>query len=385
MRILQLTKFYPPYQGGMETVVFDITERLNRRGHTADVLCSNTNRSTVVEQAASGYRITRAANFGRILSTSIAPAIIWHLLKQRTAYDLIHIHMPDPLTAAALFLARPRSRIIVHWHSDVVAQRRALTFYLPLQNWLLRRADAVIATSPPYLEGSPWLRKVQDKVFVVPLGTDVRASSIIGQNNEEAVAIKQAALELRSRYRNRPIVFSLGRMAYYKGFDVLIDAARKISSDAVVIVGGGGELLETHRKKVEDLGLQDRIDFIGPVPSDMLPVYYAAADLFCLPSVARSEAFGVVLIEAMAMGVPVITTNIPGSGVPWVNSHNISGLNVAPGDSTALATAIDAVTQNPELRARLRCGARQRYLNNFTADKMVDGIEAVYATIGRPR
>ncbi len=360
MKILQLSKFYPPVSGGIESVVYELTEGLNARGYAADVLCSHTTRGTVTERVPSGYSITRTSSWGKILSTSMSAAMLQELQRRAGKYDVIHVHLPDPLTNLALLWCRPKAKIVVHWHSDIVHQQLALKVYAPLQDWLLRRADAIIATSPPYAASSLWLQPFSAKVHVIPIG--------IGNPPQPSHDILET---IRTRHSGRRIVFSLGRMTYYKGFDVLIDAARLLPEDVVVVVGGGGELLASYRAKAEALGLSRKIIFTGRLSEEEIHAYYRSADIFCLASKVRAEAFGVVLLEAMAAGLPIVATDIPGSGVPWVNQHGITGLNVPTENSEALAQAIQQLLDNRPMHQAMCEAGRARYMQEFTEDRMV--------------
>jgi glycosyltransferase involved in cell wall biosynthesis len=354
--------------GGIESVAYELTEGLNRLGVPTDVLCSHTARSTQRETSAAGYRIVRAGSFGKLLSTSMAPAMLLEAHRMCEDYDVLHVQMPDPMSALALWFARPRAKVVLHWQSDVVNQRRALKLYEPLQTWLLRRADAIIATTSPYLNASAALKPWRSKVEVIPLGiTPLAIGSVADKVNS-----------LRARFGGRKIVFSLGRMTYYKGFDVLIDAARHLADGAVIVVGGGGELLQSYRARVAAEGLGDRIDFVGRITDEDLPAYFEAAHVFCLTSIVRAEAYGVVLLEAMAMGIPVVATDIPGSGVPWVNQHEVTGLNVPVGDGRATAVALNRILENEEWAARLGAKGRERFQRELTADAMVARTLALY-------
>jgi glycosyltransferase involved in cell wall biosynthesis len=354
--------------GGIESVAFELTEGLNRRGVPTDVLCAHTSGSTVREEREAGYRIVRAGSLGKMLSTSMAPAMLMEMRRISQDYDILHVQMPDPMAALALWFARPAAKIVLHWQSDVVNQRRALKLYEPLQSWLLQRADAIIATTPPYVEASQSLQAWRSKVEVIPLG--------ITPLDAHDAATK--ALAIRARFGGRKIVFSLGRMTYYKGFDVLIDAARTLADDSVIVVGGGGELLQTYRDRVASEGLSSRIEFVGRIPDEDIAAYFEAATVFCLTSIVRAEAYGVVLLEAMAMGKPIVTTDIPGSGVPWVNQHDVTGLNVPVGDSVTTAAALNRILADDHLAARLGQAGQQRFRAELTADVMVSRTLELY-------
>jgi len=361
VKVLHISKFYPPVMGGIESVAFELTEGMNRLGHRADVLCAHTGRSTHIDTGALGYTITRAGSFGKLLSTSLAPAMAWRARRICDGYDVIHVQMPDPMAALALWFARPHAKIVLHWQSDVVNQRRALKLYEPLQRWLLGRADAIIATTPPYAASSPWLKRWQHKIEIIPNGiSDVPADDMTTRVER-----------LRQQHPGKRLVFSLGRMTYYKGFDVVIDAAAALPDDCMVLVGGGGELLETYRVQVAARGLSGKIAFLGRISDQDTLAHYVAADVFCLASTVRAEAFGVVLLEAMAMSKPLVTTDIPGSGVPWINVAGVTGLTVPVGDAAALAAAIELLLRNKDLAQRMGAAARQRFLEHFTAQRMV--------------
>lgn len=374
MRSLQLTKFYPPINGGIETAVRDIADGLAARRWQVEILCANVRHETIVESGP--IPVTRVASWGQVASTSITPSLIPWLWRRQQGQHIVHVHLPNPMANLALWLTRPRAKLVVHWHSDIVKQKKLLKVYAPLQNWLLRRANAIIATSPPYAETSPWLQTHREKVHFVPLCVqDVGALSNTQARRERAAA-------LRARYRGKKIVFALGRMTYYKGFDVLIDAAASLGNDTVVLIGGGGELLGTLRENVAAAGLSDRVHLLGRVKDAELPAYYEACDLFCLPSLMRSEAFGLVMLEAMSFGRPVVATNIFGSGVPWVNVHGETGLNAKPGDAASLAATLRQVLDDPALARRLGDGGRRRYETHFTIEKMTDALLGVYAGLG---
>jgi rhamnosyl/mannosyltransferase len=371
MKVLQLAKFYPPECGGIESVVRELTEGLNRIGWPTDVLCAHRQRRTVDESAPGAFRIVRAGSYGMLQSTSLAPSLIGWAQRMAPSYDIVHVHMPNPLAALALWRARPQARIVVHWHSDVISQRLALKAYEPLQRWLLARADAVVVTSQAYGEASRALQPWRDKLAVVPLGI----SDNQGRTDPDRVAA------LRLAWSGRRIIFALGRMAPYKGFDVLIEAAARLPDDAVVLVGGTGPCLRRHRAHVARLGLGSKVHFLGPIPDDDLTTYHQAAHVFCMPSLTRAEAFGVAQLEAMSAARPVVCSAVEGSGLAWVNQDGITGLTVAPGSPAALAAALRRLLAEPELAARLGAAARQRFLTRFTAATMVDETAALYQRI----
>lgn len=371
MKVLQISKFYPPVLGGIESAAWELAEGLNRAGLRADVLCSNQRPTSTTTAFPAGYDVVRAASLGMLLSTSMAPAMLRHVRRMAAGRDVVHVHMPDPMAAFAIWATRPSAALVVHWHSDVIRQRLGLMLYEPLQHWLLARADAVIATSQAYADASVPLRHWRSKVAVIPIGiSDHRPPG----SGDKAHAIRQ-------RYRGRRIVFSLGRMTYYKGFDVLIKAAAALPDDSVVLIGGDGELFDRYRTMVNKSGLAGKVHLLGHISDDDLPSHFEACDIFCMASTARAEAYGIAMLEAMAMGKPIVASDIAGSGVPWVNLDGITGINTPVGEPNALAQALCELLADGARRAALGLAARRRYLADFNAELMTQRTIALYRTL----
>ena len=369
MKILHIGKFYPPYFGGIEKVNYDIVEGLNAKGVQTDVLCSNHNKGNAFSEIP--YKTYRSHTFKVIASTPLSCSLITTLRKIQDNYDIIHVHLPNPMANLAVFLTRPKAKIILHWHSDIIKQKKLLKLYSPLQTWLLKRADKIVITTPTYLEGSNTLKKYKNKITCIPIGIDSQELSI--DRNTLNV--------LKNKYQGNKIVFSLGRLVYYKGFEYLIDAARFLPNDIIILIAGIGELKEKLQEHISKHNLQDRVKLLGKISFEELGAYYQLCDIFCLPSTERSEAFGVVQIEAMVFGKPIISTSIKGSGVDWVNLNNVSGIIVPPKNADKLAEAITELLVDKEKYKRLSEGAKKRYEEIFTKDKMVDGFKKLYLEI----
>lgn len=363
MKILQLTKHYPPYPGGIESVTYDIVEGINKLQHRSDVLCANNKWSSVMEQI-NNYKVWRMASLGKVMSTSIAPNIILQLSKLRNSYDIIHVHFPDPMSAIALYLVRPKARIVVHWHSNIIKQRGIFWLYQPLQNWILRKADLIVGTSCIYIRESKQLSRFLNKTVVIPIG-------ITAENMKSSrLDVKQ----IKEKYLGKRIIFSLGRLIYYKGFEFLIDAAKYLQDDVVILIGGEGKLANKLKKQIQRTGMGEKVFLLGKIPRSDLGDYYSACDIFCLPSVESSEAFGVVLLEAMRFGRPIVATDIPGSGVPWVNKDGVTGFNVERRNSKALARGINNLLMNQGMYKEFSNNSLQRFEQFFTSNKMVSSI-----------
>ena len=362
MKVLQAGKFYP-IRGGVEKVMWDLTRGLSASGIECDMLCA-----CFKEDMPDGG-IIRFNDKGRVIcvraltkkaATMISPAMISWLRKHCGEYDIIHVHHPDPMAALALRMSGYRGRVFLHWHSDIIKQKFFLTLYRPLQSWLIRRAELIIGTTPVYVQQSPWLQKVQGKVTYIPIGVEPVQYS------------EEVAMALRAQYPGKTIIFSLGRLVGYKGYSYLVDAARLLPDNYVVVIGGEGPLRGKLETQIEEAGLRDKVRLIGYLDSDTAHNWFGACDLYVMSSVWKTEAFGIVQIEAMSCGKPLVATRIPESGVSWVNEHGVSGLNVEPCNAEQLAEAILEITSNSSILASYSEKALLRFKENFTFNGMIN-------------
>lgn len=359
MRILTLTKFYHPYRGGIETVSKNITDENLRAGHQSDVLCANQsfkNEADIVE----GARVIRSPRLIYLKSTSICPLMPWQLKNLVLSYDLLHVHFPDPMTALSLYLVKPETPFIIHWHSDIIKQRTLKTFFQPLQDWCLSTAKKIIVTSEDYAKHSMDLRPYQNKIVVAPIGIEEKE-------------------QFRQRVAPTKKILAVGRLTYYKGFEILIEASKLLPDDYKVTIVGDGELRKSLEDKIENLGLESKVRLTGKLTDHELKKQYEENDIFCLPSTHKSEAFGVVLVEAMSFSLPIVTCNIEGSGVPWVNQHGVSGFNVPVNSPQALANAIQLILSDQRTYSQLSQGSFKRFKDQFTIKEMMRGVWSSYS------
>jgi rhamnosyl/mannosyltransferase len=239
---------------------------------------------------------------------------------------------------------------------------------------VLDRASRIIVASPPMAETAEQLADHRDKCVVVPYGIDVAPFEMTPEMTARVAAIRADA--------RRPLLLFVGRLVPYKGVDVLVRAM--VDTPAHLVIIGDGPLRAPLEQLAADLGVADRVRFAGTLPDPDVVGHYHACDTFVLPSVTRAEAFGMVQLEAMACGKPVISTDLP-SGVPWVNRHGESGLVVPPGNVERLREAIGTLLRDEPLRARLGAGARQRDARDFTARRMAERTVALYREVLRER
>lgn len=371
MRVTMVNKYYPPHLGGIEFHLRDLATALVARGDAeVRAIVANEAPETLVETV-DGVEVTRLGRAFERASTPVAlgmrAAIAAEAARERPA-DVLHLHFPYPWGEVAWLAARPQLPTVLTYHSDIVRQKTLLAAYAPLLRRVLDRVDAIIATSPDMVEHSPFLSRVAEKCHVVPFGIDAARYEAHG-------AVAQHAADLKAAHV-RPIVLFVGRLVYYKGVDVLVEAMRDVDADLVIV--GSGPLEERLRARTRELGTAERTVFLPTLPHDELVAWYHAADVFCLPSVARSEAFGLVQLEAQAAGTPVVSTRLS-TGVPFVNRDGVTGLTVPPGDAAALGEAVRTLLADDELRARLGAQGRQRVLAEFTMERMLDDTLGVYA------
>lgn len=365
VRILQLGKFHP-IKGGVEKVMYTFLIGLDRHGIACDMLCASADEEVGETEISSSSSLFKTKTIIKLAATMISPQMIQTLKQICHDYDLIHIHQPDPMATLALLLSGYKGKVVVHWHSDIVKQRVLLQAYKPLQSWLIRRADRILGTTPIYVQESPALKRAQHKVDYLPIGVRKRVAE------EHLVAM------IRNKYPGKKIIFTMGRLVGYKGYEYLIEAASLLPDDYVILIGGSGPLKGELQDTVKSFLLNRKVRIIGFVPRELESAYYAACDVFCLSSTIKTEAYAIVQAEAMSAGKPVIATNIPGSGVSWVNQHGVSGLNVEPGNSRELAQAIRTICEDKGLYERLSLGAMRRYEDNFTLEAMTLGLIEIY-------
>lgn len=364
-KVLELGKFFP-IKGGVEKVMYDIFTGITDARFSCDMMCATRDTRQPFASVVGEGSLYCCPAVAEMASTMISPSMVQELWKRCRDYDIIHVHHPDPMAALALRLSGYRGKVVLHWHSDIRKPGWMMQAYLPLQTWLINRADVIVGTSPVYLASSPYLKDVQSKTICIPIGIDP-----IRPQREKVEAIRQ-------KYKGRKIVFSLGRLVHYKGFRYLINAARHLSNDYLVLIGGAGLLKDELETQIKTNHLEDKVKLIGRVADADLPAYYGACTLFCLSSIMKTEAFGIVQIEAMSCGKPVVATQIPGSGVAWVNEQGVSGVNVQPEDAVQLAEGIRAVSENEEVYKAYSLGAFKRFNELFTKGKMINSITNTY-------
>ena len=367
-RIVHFGKYYFPDAGGIESVTASLARGASAAGHSVSVVCFQKT-STQNEEIIEGVRVIRAPIAVMVASQPLGLNYFLQCVHVAKGADVVHLHVPNMLGALCALFVNRKIRLLVHWHSDVINKGFLGKVLSPLESTLLRRADCIVATSQAYADASETLAPFRNKITIVPIG--------VPDTKYEGTASVLPPF-IRERIKEKKIILSVGRLVPYKGFNILIEGAKHLLADSVVVIVGSGPLQQDLQQAIDTAGVSDRVLMAGRLSDATLHALFEQAVLYCLPSTYRAEAFGVVLLEAMAYGLPVVATNIPGSGVPWVNQHGTTGLNVPVGDSEALAKTCNQILGSTELQSRLSRGARQRFLTEFTEEISVKRMMATY-------
>lgn len=370
LRAVLVNKLYHPVIGGIETHVRDLAVHLPQHVERKVLVCSEERKRKV--ESVDGVEVIKAFSPGILFSSPI-PVFFGRELRRLSGWaDLFHFHFPFPPGEASFLLSGIRKPLVVTYHSDIVRQRALLKAYSPFLNGFLKRADAIIATSPAYVDTSPFLSRFREKCTVVPLGIDTSAYKLGVEIELRAKAVREAV--------GAPFVLFVGRLIYYKGVQYLVRAFKKVPEPYRLVIVGKGPLQETLKIEAKELELENRVLFFEPLPFEDLLAFYHACELFVLPSVERSEAFGIVLLEAQACGKPVISTEL-GTGTSYANLHGVTGLVVPPKDISALSDAMRELLENDDARKELGRNARERVQREFDVKVMAERIAALYEEV----
>jgi rhamnosyl/mannosyltransferase len=359
---------YHPWIGGVEKVVQDIAENLGNRVDMKVLVCKPKGKGS--KKIVNGVEVFYASSLGIYLSTPISISFPFLLKNLSSDRDILHFHMPFPLGVISYLLMRPRGKLVVWWHSDIVRQKKTLVLFKPFLVRFLMKADKIIVATAQHIENSAFLGRFRDKCEVIPFGISTKQFQL----NDE---IKKKVEDIHKKYGPKIVLF-VGRLIYYKGIQFLVQAMEDV--DAKLLIVGKGPLEYSTIKLARELGIENRVIFLGRVDIRDLPAYYHACKVFVLPSLVKTEAFGIVQLEAMACGKPVVNTVIP-SGVPYVSVDKKTGITVPPGDIKSLAQAINTLLDNEILRERYGREALIRVRNCFTMGKMIEKVYQVYKTL----
>lgn len=368
--ILHVSKYYYPDLGGIETVAMYLAEGMTEYQNI--VICFSTDKK-YHEDNIHGVKVYRVPVNFSFMSQDVAFSyrrILKNIIKQYIP-GIIHVHCPNPFVYPLVMgCIDNNTKLILHWHSDILSKGWAYYMIKPFEERILQRADVIVSTSPNYIPHSAPLRKYQQKVKVAQNG-------LITSNFDLRPGDQERIRTIRQSFSNKPIVFFAGRHVPYKGIDCLINADTFIKSDCVILIAGKGP----HDPYLHTLPHSSRVQFLGRLSDDDLRCYSHAADIFAFPSVTKAEAFGIALAEAMYCRSVPVTFHLEGSGVNWVSIDGVTGEEVSLRDIKGLASAIDKIISNDDLRKQYAEAAHQRIIDMFTTSQAVEAMRKIYVTI----
>jgi rhamnosyl/mannosyltransferase len=366
MRILHAYKVYlPDVYGGIPSVIAMLA-RLPRPGFDTEVLVAR-ERGVARKYKFEGAGVEAVGSIGMLMSMPLAPMYPLRLARRAKDFDIIIHHAPFPLMDMGIMLMPKSCPIVIHWHAEVIGRPALMKILAPLFRRSLKRADKIIVSHGAIVENSPFLREFAEKCIVVPYGCDLAYWSDLSEVQREAVD--------RLQQQHPRLVVAIGRLVSYKGYEVFLRAIRDVDAEAIII--GDGPLKADLTDLATQLGILDRVRFLGVLPPDEVKQYLHAAKVLAFPSVTEAEAFGLVQLEAMAAGKPVVNTDLP-TAVPHVARDGKEGFTVPPNDPAAFALSLRRLLDQPDLAARLGEAGKERVHSEFSQSLFLSRIQTVY-------
>jgi len=375
IRPLHIGKFVPPPYAGVEAHV-DTLLRCLPPEVQATLLAADSPAGLAAHQGLP-YRLLTARAYGKLASATLSPGVL-SLARQELSSgrcNLLHIHAPNPWGDFAALACAREVPVVMSWHSDIVRQRQLIKVYQYVQRRVLRRADRIIVFTPKHYDSSAQLHQLEvaSKIAYVPMGIDFDGLDPV--HADAAMTVR-----LQAWAAGRPLLLTVGRHVSYKGYEQLLAAMARLRSEAVLVMVGAGVLTPSLRQRARELGLTQRVLFLGEVERAALVAALHACDVFTLPSIAPSEAFGIASAEAMACGKPTVVCEL-GNGVNYLNRAGETSLVVPPREVPALADALDTLALDAGLRLRMGRDARAWVRGEFSLEAMKQGTLAVYRSL----
>lgn len=365
MKVTHVYRYsYPPLHGGIEQHVHTLVHQLKLKVEP-EVLVSGTRPEYQVDN---DVPIRSVGAWGHVIGSPVSPTLPYWL--RRTRADLLHFHMPNPTGEMSYLLSGCRTPSVVTFHMETVRYAKALRLYRPFLDAFFRRASRIIVSTPQHLANSALLEPHRDKCRIIPFGIDVRRFEATPE-----VTARSAAL--RAKYGG-PLMLFVGKLRHYKGVDYLLRAMVQVPGRLLLV--GEGEEQQRLQALAEELKLGDRVVWLSHLEgADFISVFHAC-DVFVLPSIYKTETFGLAQLEAQACGKPVVCTAL-GTGVEYVNQHERTGLVVPPMNSDALAAALNRLLGDTAYRLHLGATAKARVHAEFSQERMAASILDLYAEV----
>lgn len=373
MKILHVGKYYPPFMGGMETVLENLATGLTEAGHEVSVIVAGettAEQQEIVTCPGGSLRLTRLASIGVVNSQPLTMGLVSALRREIQEFrpDLVHLHLPNPLLGLAWMVLQnlpgqaSLPPFVIWYHADITRQKLGSVLVGPVVRWCLDAARGICVSSPQLLEQSPALKPSRDRVRTIPFGIAARPWS-------EVVSTLDG-----------PFLF-IGRLVPYKGLEILLKAVAQTGGVRLVLVGDG-PLRGSLEARCQDLGLEDRVSLTGPLPRRELVNIMSSARGLVLPSLDSSETFGLVQLEAMAAGLPVVASDLD-TGVGDVGVPDQTCLLVKPGDIAALGQALGGLQADPARCREMGERGRAHFTAHYSRDNMIEAVADWYDEILR--
>ncbi|QWD02510.1 glycosyltransferase [Polynucleobacter paneuropaeus] len=373
MHVLHIYRtYFPDAQGGLQEAIRQICLACSDFGVESRVFVLSPNPIPNIIDTDEGI-IVRSRSWWAPASCDLGGFDAIAQFKQHAKWaDVIHFHFPWPFADILNLVSFTNKPAILTYHSDIVKQKKINWFYSPLRTLTLNSMQAIVATSPVYAKTSPVLQKYLNspKLKMIPLG--------IAEPKEYMSEAPNAIGYLHKLgISNTPFLLFLGVLRYYKGVHTLVEAADQVHG--TIVIAGSGPEERTLKKQVKDLGIKN-ILFTGEVDEVEKSILLQYCSALVLPSHLRSEAFGMVLIEASMYEKPMICCEIQ-SGTSYVNVNDKTGLVVEPENPTQLADACNQLLGNPDQARKMGQAARERYETLFSGLALGKNYSELYAEI----
>ena len=386
MKILIVTPYFWPHPGGVESYSLNIAKQLTRDGHEVVIIMSSIN-GRPARETVQGMRVYRLKTLFSVSNTPVGWRWRAQLKKIYAAEkpDIINGHMPVPYLADTAERCRGRIPFVLTYHNDLskstpVQKLITSTINRTVIRRTLCRSDHIIATSQYYTDTSPLLRRFAGKVSTVPPGVDTALFN-------PGVKVGR---DLERKYQGERIILfagSISKNQQHKGVDTLIKAFAHLRSDhdpqdTRLVIVGAGDGKDMHAALADELGVGTHVEFTGFVPDALLAQYYKRASVLAMPSRDRSEGFGMVFMEAGAVGTPVVGTNV--GGIPYAIQKDKTGLIVPPDDVPALERALKKLLTDAALARRLGDAGAKRAAAEFNWELLARQTAKILAAAARP-
>ena len=367
MNILHVYKTsYPASYGGVEKFIDGICRFGSDFGQNNIVLTLNDEPKPSAIQMP-GYTVVQAKQNFFISSTGFSFSAFKRFKELAEKSDIIHYHYPNPFGDLLELASAHKKPTVITYHSDIVRQNRLLSAYKPLQTYFLRSAEKIIATSPNYLDTSQILQQYKNKVSVIP----------IGLQHEQYQEPKVDLIHYWRKRMSKPFFLFVGALRYYKGLHTLLESISK--TDVQVVIAGTGSMEKNLKQKAAALNLTN-LKFLGAITDDDKVALLHLCYGFVFPSNLRSEAFGIALLEAAAVGKPLISCEI-GTGTSYININKETGFVVNPNSPKELLQAMQFLLHNPIEAEQLGANAKKRFIKHFRAYQQVKSYHEIYSSI----